>query len=53
LQELNREKGIVLTNNYSSAKTVEGKIIEFVPLWAWLILNGRVFFKEKETKILS
>jgi len=53
LQEFNLEKGIVLTKNYSSAKTVEGKIIEFVPLWAWLILNGRVFFKEKETKILS
>ena len=45
LQEFNLKKGIVLTKNYSATKKVEGKTIEFIPLWAWLILNGRVFFE--------
>lgn len=45
LQEFNLDKGVVLTKNYSGTKKVEGKTVEFVPLWAWLILNGRVFFK--------
>lgn len=46
LKEFNLEKGTILTKNYASTTQVEGKTIEFVPLWAWLILNGRVFFKE-------
>lgn len=46
LQEFNLGKGTVLTKNYFDTKEVEGKKVEFVPLWAWLILNGRVFFKE-------
>lgn len=46
LGEFRLDKGTVLTKNYFSTKTVEGKTIECVPLWAWLILNGRVFFKE-------
>lgn len=47
LAEFNKEKGIILTKNYADKKELEGKIIEFIPLWAWLILNGRVFFKER------
>jgi hypothetical protein len=46
LLEFDKEKGIVLTRNYAREINREGKTIEFVPLWAWLILNGRVFFKE-------
>ncbi|MCG2789887.1 MAG: ATP-binding protein [Actinomycetia bacterium] len=46
LREFDLKKGVVLTKNYFSTKEVNGKTIEFVPLWAWLILNGRVFFKE-------
>lgn len=48
LQEFNLEKGVVLTKNYAETKAVEGKTIEFIPLWAWLILNGKVFFREQE-----
>lgn len=46
LQEFDKERGIILTKNYTDKKKIEGKTIEFIPLWAWLILNGRVFFKE-------
>ncbi len=46
LKEFKLDKGIILTKNYSDIKKIEGKIVEFIPLWAWLILNGRVFFKE-------
>src|SRR3989338_6846211 len=46
LQEFNLDKGIVLTKNYSATKEAEGKTVEFIPIWAWLILNGKVFFKE-------
>ncbi|MGI8419807.1 MAG: ATP-binding protein [Candidatus Levyibacteriota bacterium] len=46
LKEFNLSSGIVLTKNYFDKKEVEGKKIDFIPLWAWLILNGRVFFKE-------
>lgn len=53
LQEFHLDKGMVLTKNYFDTKKIDEKTIEFVPLWAWLILNGRVFFKETEAKILS
>lgn len=46
LKEFNLKKGVVLTKNYFETKKVEHKTLEFIPLWAWLILNGRVFFKE-------
>ncbi len=36
----------MLTKNTSETKVVEGKTIEFIPLWVWLILNGKVFFGE-------
>lgn len=47
LLEFDKDKGIVLTKNYADKKKIEGKTIEFIPFWVWLILNGRVFFKEK------
>jgi predicted AAA+ superfamily ATPase len=53
LKEFNLKKGVLLTKNSFSTKEVDGKMIELVPLWAWLILNGRVFFKESESQILS
>ncbi|MBI2601167.1 ATP-binding protein [Candidatus Daviesbacteria bacterium] len=46
LAEFGKEKGIILTKNYADKKKIDGKIIEFIPLWAWLILNGKVFFKK-------
>lgn len=52
LREFGLKKGVVLTKNYCSTKEVNGKTIEFVPLWAWLILNGRVFFKEADPRVL-
>lgn len=45
LTEFNLNRGVVLTKNYYATKEVEGKKIEFIPLWAWLILNGQAFFK--------
>ncbi|MBI4035682.1 ATP-binding protein [Candidatus Daviesbacteria bacterium] len=46
LSEFNLDQGIVLTKNYADVKKIEGKKIEFIPLWAWLILNGKEFFQE-------
>lgn len=46
LKEFKIDEGIILTKNYSGIKEIEGKKLSFVPLWAWLILNGKVFFKE-------
>ena len=47
LKEFKLNRGVILTKNYFTKKVVEEKTIEFIPLWVWLILNGRVFFKEK------
>ncbi len=44
LQEFDKEKGYVLTKNYSHIQKLEGKTVEFIPLWAWLILHGKAFF---------
>jgi hypothetical protein len=49
LQEFNIDKGIVLTKNYFETKKIVGKTVEFIPLWAWLILNGRVSLKESNS----
>jgi predicted AAA+ superfamily ATPase len=46
LEEFDLKKGTILTKNYFHTRGVNGKTIELVPLWAWLILHGRVFFKE-------
>lgn len=50
LKEFKLDRGVVLTKNYFDIKTIEGITIEFIPLWSWLILNGRVFFKEVKTQ---
>ena len=44
LQEFNKEKGYVLTKNYSAIQKIEGKTLEFIPLWAWLVFHGKAFF---------
>ncbi len=46
LHEFNKKRGVINTTNYAGKKEINNKRIEFIPLWAWLILNGRVFFKE-------
>lgn len=40
LREFHLAQGTILTRNYVDRKEVEGKIIDFVPLWAWLLFNG-------------
>jgi len=45
LAEFGLKRGVVLTKNYFDTRKVEGKYVECVPLWAWLILNGKSFFK--------
>jgi predicted AAA+ superfamily ATPase len=47
LREFKLDKGTILTKNYFTKKRIEGKTIEFIPLWVWLISNGRMFFKER------
>lgn len=46
LNEFDEYSGTILTKNSFETKNVESKKISFIPLWAWLILNGKVFFKE-------
>ncbi len=46
LEEFDIKSGTILTKNLFETKELDGKRIEYVPLWAWLILNGKVFFKE-------
>ena len=46
LAEFNLKRGVILTKNYFETKEVGGKTIECLPLWAWLIVNGKSFFKE-------
>lgn len=46
LQEFDVKSGAILTKNHFETKTVDKKIVQCIPLWAWLILNGKVFFKE-------
>ena len=46
LKEFKFDRGTVLTKNYFDKKVIDDKKVEFVPLWAWLIVNGGVFFKE-------
>lgn len=48
LHKFNLKRGVVLTKNYFDKKVIEGKTVEFTPFWAWLIANGRVFFKETQ-----
>lgn len=43
LKEFNISRGVILTKNYFETKEIEAKTIEFVPLWAWLILHGKEF----------
>lgn len=45
LTEFGLKRGVILTKNYFETKEVDGKHLECVPLWAWLILNGKSFFK--------
>ena len=47
LKEFKLNRGTILTKNYFAKKKIEDKTIEFIPLWVWLILNGRALFKEK------
>ena len=46
LKEFGLDAGTILTKNYADTKKIGGKTVAFIPLWAWLMLNGNVFFKE-------
>ncbi len=47
LKEFNIDRGVVLTKNYVDRKEIEGKTVDFIPLWTWLILNDKIFFREQ------
>ncbi len=46
LEEFAIAEGLVLTKDYFETKVIDGKTLEFVPLWVWLIANCKVFFRE-------
>lgn len=39
LEEFGLDRGTILTKNYSDIVRVKGKTVEFIPLWAWLMLS--------------
>lgn len=48
LKEFAINGGAILTKNYANTRELEGKKLSFIPLWAWLIFSGKVFFKETQ-----
>jgi predicted AAA+ superfamily ATPase len=46
LAEFDAPSGVLLTKNYFETKQVDGKTVECIPLWAWLIANSRTFFRD-------
>lgn len=50
LQEFGLKSGTILTKNHFETKQVAGKTVQCIPLWAWLILNGKGFVKEISTE---
>lgn len=44
LKEFNLGKGLILTKNYFDTRKIDGKIIEYIPLWVWLLLNASPAF---------
>lgn len=46
LEEFGVERGTILTRNLFETKKYDSKVIECIPLWAWLIWQGKLFFKE-------
>jgi hypothetical protein len=43
MDEFDLDQGIILTKNYFAKQKIETKVIEYIPLWVWLIQNGKVF----------
>jgi predicted AAA+ superfamily ATPase len=39
LSEFNLNKGVILTKNYYDTRKIDGKTVDFIPLWTWLLLN--------------
>lgn len=46
LNEFDIHKGVILTKNYLETKEIDDKVVDFIPLWVWLIANSKAFFKE-------
>lgn len=40
LQEFKKERGVLLTKNTFGDKTIHGKHIQYLPLWAWLLAQN-------------
>ena len=45
LEEFGVDKGLVLTKDYFDSQKINGKTVDFVPLWVWLISSSKHFFK--------
>lgn len=43
LKEFNLKKGVIITKNYFDTQVVEGKTIEYIPLWVWLVFISHLF----------
>ncbi len=47
MKAFKKEKAVLLTRNTYKEKQVDGKIIQHIPLWAWLLAQGYVGFEAK------
>jgi len=39
MEQFNIQKGLVITQDYEAKETSDGKEIEFIPLWKWLLIE--------------
>jgi len=46
MAEFGLSRGTVLTKDYYAKKEVDKKIIDYVPVWAWLLLNNTQPFRK-------
>lgn len=40
IEEYKIKQGFVITEDYEAKEMVKGRIIRFIPLWKWLIIEG-------------
>ena len=52
MDEFNLDQGTILTKNYFTKQKIGKKTIELIPLWVWLIQNGKVGTGDKPHNII-
>jgi len=46
LQEFNLKEGVILTKNHFATTEIQDKTVKCVPLWVWLLANGKPLASE-------